>query len=61
MSDADNINISTVSGGVSGNLIGDKEIQTNTLSGDVSVPKSVKGGDLCKIETTSGDIELKQK
>lgn len=58
-SDAENIIISTTSGNVEGTVLTPKEFETNTTSGEVSVPYSDPLGGVCKVTTVSGDIELR--
>ena len=58
--DAGSIRIKTTSGDVSGTLLTDKIFTTDTVSGDVDVPRSESGGE-CEIITTSGDIEVDVK
>lgn len=55
--DADSLWIKTTSGDVSGTLLTEKKFITDTVSGDIDVPKSTFGGK-CEIKTTSGDIEF---
>lgn len=55
--DADSLWIKTTSGDVSGTLLTEKKFITDTVSGDIDVPKSTSGGK-CEIKTTSGDIEF---
>ncbi|KNZ40703.1 DUF4097 family beta strand repeat-containing protein [Acetobacterium bakii] len=55
------ISISTISGDVSGNIIGDPNtysIKANTVSGDINLPPSANGTKLLDISTTSGDIDI---
>lgn len=55
--DADSLLLKSTSGEISGTLCTKKKFITDTVSGDVDVPKSKSGGK-CEIETTSGDIEF---
>lgn len=56
-SDANWLSISTSTGDVSGTLLSDKIFEADTSTGDVELPKTTSGGN-CKIETTTGDIEI---
>lgn len=56
-SDAGEIYLGTCSGSVSGTLLTEKVFVTETKSGDVRVPKTVKGGK-CEIVTDWGDIGI---
>nr|MCR5511279.1 hypothetical protein [Lachnospiraceae bacterium] len=52
--------ISTVSGDVSGTLIGDYNISYDTVSGDSNISiTSTSAGNRFDVETTSGDLTLK--
>lgn len=55
--DADSLSLKSTSGEISGTLCTKKKFITDTVSGDVDVPKSKSGGK-CEIKTTSGDIEF---
>lgn len=58
-----NISIETVSGDVEGTISSGKSgrsYDTDTVSGDVDVPRSSKGGADTKINTVSGDIKIKE-
>lgn len=49
--------LKTSSGEVSGTLLTEKVFVTDTVSGDVDVPRTTSGG-TCEITTTSGDIAV---
>lgn len=55
--DAQTLWLKTTSGNISGALLTEKIFFTDTLSGNVNVPKTASGGK-CEIKTTSGDIEF---
>ena len=55
--DANNIYVYLSTGDVSGTLLTSKIFVVRTSTGDISVPKTTKGG-ICKIETSTGDINL---
>ena len=55
--DANSIDIETDTGDVMGSLLTPKIFDTDTNTGRVSVPQSSEGG-LCKITTSTGDIEI---
>ena len=57
-SDAAKIFIETDTGDVKGTLLTEKIFTTKTSTGDVSVPKSSRGGS-CEIKTDTGDIEIR--
>ena len=55
------ISISTISGKVSGNILGDSKdytIKATTVSGDKNLPLSTNGNKLLNVSTTSGDIDI---
>jgi len=55
------ISISTVSGDVSGNIIGDPNtysIKASSVSGDIKIPPSANGAKRLDVSTTSGDIDI---
>lgn len=56
-SDADEIYLKTESGSITGTILTEKIFLTETQSGNVSVPKTVKGGK-CEIITEWGDIDI---
>lgn len=49
--------ITTTSGDVEGNLLNEMTYNVKTVSGEVSVPDTFGAG-ICKITTTSGDVEF---
>ena len=55
--DAGEIYIETSTGYVKGNLLTEKVFIVKSSSGDVDVPETVTGG-ICKINTSTGDVEL---
>lgn len=57
--DAGEIEASAVSGSIRGTLRTGKIFQWETISGSASLPPSDRDGGTCRLETTSGDIELK--
>lgn len=56
--DADGIFISTGTGNVAGSLLSDKVFIAQSNTGSVDVPKTASG-DICKIDTDTGNIEIK--
>ena len=56
-SDAGEISVETDSGDVTGTLLSEKVFLTETDTGDVQVPHSVRGG-TCRISTDTGDIRI---
>lgn len=56
--DASSFDINTVSGKVEGSLLSSKNFITSTASGNVQVPYSDSSAGECKIETTSGNINI---
>lgn len=58
--DGGEIYIKTTTGDVSGSVLTDKTFITHTTTGDISVPRNTSGG-ICKVETTTGDIDLQVK
>ncbi|MGN1444521.1 MAG: DUF4097 family beta strand repeat-containing protein [Acutalibacteraceae bacterium] len=56
-SDASQISVKTSTGDVTGTLRSEKIFITETATGDISVPKTVKGGK-CKITTGTGNIKI---
>ncbi|MBO6040438.1 MAG: DUF4097 family beta strand repeat protein [Oscillospiraceae bacterium] len=58
--DAETIYVTTDTGEVSGTLLSDKVFLTETDTGKVDTPKSIKGG-RCEITTDTGDITLDVK
>lgn len=54
---ADNIEVETDTGDVEGSFVSSKIFITKTSTGDVDVPKTTSGG-ICKITTSTGDIEI---
>ena len=55
--DASYIEITTTSGDVSGELLSEKKFEIKTTSGEVEIPHT-KANAVCKVTTTSGDIEF---
>lgn len=58
---SNNISISTISGNVSGNILGDSKdytIKADTVSGNKNLPLSANGNKLLNVSTTSGDIDI---
>ena len=53
--------VRTVSGDVEGILSGSMTYETRTASGTVRVPASIGNGGTCRIETTSGNISVREK
>jgi DUF4097 and DUF4098 domain-containing protein YvlB len=58
-SDAGHIVIDTTSGEVEISLLSGKDFQVSSTSGDLSYPASDATGGICRVETTSGDIEIR--
>lgn len=58
-SDASVIDIESTSGDVDCAFNTGKSFLVDTVSGDVRVPQSDANGGTCKVETTSGDIEIR--
>ncbi len=56
--DAHRLHIETSSGDVNGTFISGKIFTVDTSSGDIDVPRD-EGTDVCEIETTSGDVNIK--
>lgn len=56
--DAHEFYIDTSSGNVEGTLASGKKFLVDTSSGDIRVP-SDEGNDICEINTTSGDVDLR--
>ena len=57
--DAKNIEIDSTSGSVTGTILSPKRFITDTTSGDVNVPRYDDCEDVCEIDTTSGNIDVK--
>lgn len=55
--DGGELSVRTSTGNVSGSLLSDKIFETQTATGDISVPGSASGGK-CKIVTSTGDITI---
>ncbi len=55
--DAENIEVKTDTGDVEGSFVSSKIFTTKTSTGDVDVPRTTSGG-ICKITTSTGDIEI---
>ena len=58
--DADTLSIETDTGDVSGTLLTEKVYITQTDTGDIDVPKTIKGG-RCEVTTDTGDITFQGK
>ena len=56
-SDAAEIFIKTSTGNVTGTLLTEKVFITQTSTGNIKVPKSIKGG-RCEITTSTGNIKI---
>lgn len=56
--DAQSLWLKTISGGISGTLLSEKQFVTKTTSGSVNVPDCSSGG-RCEASTVSGNIEFK--
>lgn len=56
---APEMDLTTSSGSVKGTVSGDMIYITKTSSGSVTVPDSVKDGGMCRVETISGNIDIK--
>lgn len=56
--DAHKIYIETTSADVEGSFKSGKQFSTDTTSGDIKVPAD-EGSDTCRIETVSGDVNIK--
>lgn len=59
-SDAAEISVETDTGDVTGTLLSEKVFITETNTGRVDVPKSIRGG-RCEITTSTGDIKIETK
>lgn len=59
--DAGGIFISTASGDVEGSVVKPMLYETDTASGDVDVPVSMRDAEICRIETASGDIVIREE
>ncbi len=57
-SDASSFLIETVSGDIHASLLSPKNFITHTTSGRIDIPSSDSTKGVCKVETTSGDIEI---
>lgn len=57
-SDAENLELVTSSGDVSGNLLTPKIFITETASGIVDIPPTDQSGGTCYVRTTSGNISI---
>jgi hypothetical protein len=55
---SENTSVNTVSGDVKGTLVGDHQYETDTVSGDISLPSNIKGAASVDIDTVSGDIKF---
>ena len=55
--DAGEIHVKTDTGSVEGTLLTDKIFIAKSSTGDIEVPETTSGG-VCKIETSTGDIEI---
>ena len=58
--DASEIHVKTTTGDITGSLLSDKVFFAQATTGDVSVPKTTRGGK-CELSATTGDIEIKIK
>ena len=56
--DTDECYLGTTSGDISAGLRKAMDFYCSSTSGEIETPPSVTGGGLCKITTTSGDIEV---
>ncbi|MBQ9778850.1 MAG: DUF4097 family beta strand repeat protein [Clostridia bacterium] len=57
-SDAGHIVIDTTSGEVKMRLLSGKDFQVSSTSGDLDYPASDSTGGICRVETTSDDVEI---
>lgn len=58
---AESFDLSSTSGDVKGSLRGSVDFSVETVSGSVRTRGGVRGAALCRVSTTSGDIELEAK
>ena len=56
--DAGEIFVKTSTGDVTGSLLSEKVFITDTSTGDINVPKTVRGGK-CEITTSTGDMRIR--
>ena len=56
--DAPRMEVTTVSGNVSGSLQSGKQFSVNSLTGNVQVPPNTSQSQVCTVSSTSGDVEL---
>lgn len=56
--DAPKMEVTTVSGNVSGSLQSGKQFSVNSLTGNVQVPPNTSQSQVCTVSSTSGDVEL---
>ena len=57
-SDAGSLYLETTSGDVEAELLTGKMFEVDTTSGDKRYPASDRDGGLCKVKTTSGDVDI---
>lgn len=58
---SDNYYMSTISGSISGNILGkrtDYKIKADSVSGEINIPHSDSGNKVLDVSTTSGDIDI---
>lgn len=56
-SDAESITVNTSTGDVTGTLLSEKNFRCETSTGDIDVPETTSGG-ICRIATSTGDINI---
>lgn len=56
--DSYDINLKTTTGDIEGSLLTGKIFDADASTGDVSVPPNVTDGGICKIRTSTGDIDI---
>ena len=57
--DGRTLTLETTSGDVEGSLLSGKNFDADATSGDVNVPSSDPAAGICKVKTTSGDIQIR--
>ncbi|MBQ8732590.1 MAG: DUF4097 family beta strand repeat protein [Oscillospiraceae bacterium] len=57
-SDSGSLELTTVSGNVTGTLLTGKTFRTETVSGRITVPENDSAGGQCRISTVSGNVSL---